>query len=222
MATTKLARCMGAIARFLLPSDDHFFDLLDCSASSIAACTAEAAAACRALDEGGRTALAQSVERHDQQANEAIHEVNLALGKTFITPFDRADIHRLVLTCSRLVNQVTETVRLIDTYVITELPAGSEALAQLLAQAGEKIVEGVKLLRSHTDLERIGGVITAIRSIEDQGDGAYRVAAKALIQREQPPLAFFKAIAFLNGLEEALDQCSALADALENIAVKNV
>lgn len=216
-----VVRGLGSVKRWLHPNEDRFFGLLERAAACLHDCTRDSASCFSVGDPMARSELIAAVDRHDQAAQEVIRATNVELGKTFITPFDRGDIWMLARGLEKVVDCLTETLRLIDTHLMTALPEESVALGRLLLSAGEKVVAGIGLLRSHGGLSKLGEIAQEIRVLEHDGDVIHRAALKRIFGSPAEPLEVIKSVAFLDGLERALDACEALAQTLENVSIRN-
>lgn len=218
--TTVFVRALGAINRFAMPKDEQFFVLLEEAAGCLQLCTQDMSQCCVSSDREAWLGYVRKIREFDERATEAIRRTNLELNQVFITPFDRGDIHRLVHAISKAVNQTSETLRQVEIHSLERLPEGSAPLADILAKAGVKLLEGVRLLRSK-DVSKVQPIVTEVRALEREGDVIYGNSIQRLFANERDPIQLIKAKDFIVGIEKALDACEALAELLSNVVVKH-
>jgi uncharacterized protein Yka (UPF0111/DUF47 family) len=207
--------------KWLLPREEHFFDLLEkgsaCvlrSGEILVECCAEKTAADR---EG---AVARMTDE-EHASDKVIREVYDALNKTFVTPLDRSDIYALATDLENVVDRVHGTITQIAVHAMEDLPPGSAELAEQVNLACIEIHSAVKLLRDLKRHEAIQKHCARLVQLEHDGDQIFRAHIGQMFKTERDAVRLLKHKEFLEGLENTLDACDDVGNALEALVIKN-
>jgi uncharacterized protein Yka (UPF0111/DUF47 family) len=206
--------------KWLLPREEHFFDLLErgaCLAREIGDLLAE----CCAASPGDREALVARMRGVEHKADCVIAEVYEALNRTFVTPLDRSDIYQLASSLEGIADDVFATALQVVVHAMEDLPAGSSELAALIRQACGAVETAVGELRGMKDLARIREQCELLDRLESEGDRIFRAQLATMFRSETDAIRLIKHKEFLEGLEETLDTCDDVGNALLTIVIKN-
>ncbi len=200
----------------LIPSDQAFFDLLEQQAEL-------AARAARLLHELFRDASrlderAAAIKELEHEADAATRAVITRLNRTFITPFDPDDILALARGLDDVVDRIDATARHATEFRVGALRAEAVQLAELLERACEEVFQAVTGMRRPDALNEHN---RRVKELEEAGDALYHVAMARLFSGTPDPLEVIKWKELVDGLEEALDRCDDVANALTAVALKN-
>jgi len=202
----------------LLPSDERFFDLFNAAAANVAECSRRLRELVEQPGPGGG-ATVDAVIACEHQGDELTHEILRRLNTSFVTPFDREDIHALAEELDDVVDDMLEVAYRLqladrDTATMPEL----KQQADLLVQMADEVVgmaaglESMQGLQPHLD---------AVDRLESEGDAIYRHALRRIYSDE------FKARASLywkdvvESMEDALNTVEDISDIVEAIALKH-
>jgi uncharacterized protein Yka (UPF0111/DUF47 family) len=206
--------------KWLLPKEEHFFGLLERGAAlarEIGALLAEACAAAPA----DREPLVARMRHLEHQADDVIAEVYEALNRTFVTPLDRTDIYQLASRLEGIVDDVFATALQFIVHAMEDLPPGSCELSALIGQACSAIESAVQDLRGMKDPARIRAQCELLDRLESDGDRIFRTQLAAMFRSETNAIRLIKHKEFLEGLEDTLDACDDVGNALLTIVIKN-
>jgi uncharacterized protein len=207
--------------KWLLPREEHFFDLLEQGAACARECSELLVICCGPPGGDGREALIDKIHEVEHRADHVIAEVYEALNRTFVTPLDRSDIYALATALEGLVDDIYSTARQWEVHAMDDLPAGSSELAGLIAEACRVIQEAVGLLRGMKRPAEIRERCKRLGELESQGDRIYRLHIVEMFKNERDAIRLIKHREFLEGLEETLDICDDVGNALDTIVIKN-
>jgi uncharacterized protein len=208
------------VVKWLLPREEHFFDLLQrgaCLAHEAGALLAEC---CTAAPED-REALVGRMREVEHRADGVMAEVYEALNRTFVTPLDRSDIYDLASSLEGIVDDVFATALQVVVHAMEDLPPGSRELAALIEQACAAIELAVSDLRGMKHLGRIRNQCELLDRLESEGDRIYRTQLASMFRTETNAIRLIKHKEFLEGLEDTLDTCDDVSGALRTIVIKN-
>src|SRR4029077_3109425 len=121
--------------KWLLPREEHFFDLLERGAARALEINALLADCCAAKPHAAREAIVERMHQVEHEADRVIAEVYEALNRTFVTPMDRSDIYSLASSLEGITDDVFATALQVVVHAMEDLPQGSNELASLIRQA---------------------------------------------------------------------------------------
>ena len=200
----------------LLPRDEKYFERFTEMAQRIH----ESA---RILDEFFRNAspvsiVADQIKRLEHECDEISHEILRGIDRTFITPIDREDIHRLAVRLDDVIDLIDGTVRRLSAFNISEPTAPGRKLSAIIVQITEEMVEAVGALRKQK------GVIEhciRMKKLENEGDVAYQEAVASLFRDPISPIEIIKWKDIYEQMEECIDHCEVVAHVLESVILKH-
>jgi predicted phosphate transport protein (TIGR00153 family) len=199
-------------------TDDQFFN----GFVNHGKATLEAAKLTRSLfDELDKSAeLARAISEFEHKGDQITHETIRRLHETWITPFDRTDIHTLIARMDDvldLTEAVAERVVLFD--VRTSRPEAKE-LADLLVQCCEGVLRAAELLPNLKQSAELLEICVKIGQYEDAADVVYRRAIAALFKPGNDPLEVMKWRDIYDALETATDRCADVANVIEGVVLE--
>lgn len=157
----------------------------------------------------------KEIEKH---GDDMTHAVILKLNQTFITPFDREDIHRLASTIDDVLDLLNAAGERLVMYKIATAPQAAHELAQIVVRQSEQISAAVaKLDKQDTVLDRC----VEINRLENEADAIARRAIGALFDAETDPIALIKLKELYETLETATDKAEDVANVLESVVLKS-
>ena len=197
--------------KWLLPREEHFFDLLERAPPApwrSAPCSPNAA---RRQHHAEREAIVERMHQVEHEADRVIAEVYEALNRTFVTPLDRSDIYSLAVSLEEVADDVFATALQFVVHAMEDLPEGSCELAALIREACEAIQAAVTDLRGMKNPAGIRERCELLDRLESEGDRIYRTQLAAMFRTETDAIRLIKHKEFLEGLERTLDACDDVA-----------
>lgn len=200
----------------IIPKDTSFFEMFAAMANNLI----DAARALVNLFADYRDVEAKIAEirRIEHQGDEMTHSVLRKLNQTFITPFDREDIHTLASSLDDVVDFINAACARIIMYRITDPPPEAGALARLILAQSEELGKAVTHLQKSDDVLRH---CVEINRLENEADQVSRVAIGRLFDHEKDPITLIKIKELLEFLETATDKAEDVANVLETVVLKN-
>jgi predicted phosphate transport protein (TIGR00153 family) len=195
----------------LTPQENSFYDLFAKSASHLVEGSRELTTVL-GVDEAEREVVAARMREIEHNADEATHEIIRKVNSSFITPFDREDIHGLASALDDCMDLMDAAVDLIVLYRVGDLPAGVSDQVEVLARMSELTAEAMPRLRSMQDLSEYW---IEINRLENQADQIYRRLLAGLFN-----LDFGADAITIMKLKEVIEELEAAADAFEKVAHK--
>jgi len=200
----------------LVPTDDKFFDLFSQSATNVARCARALQALLADMDDlPAKIAVVMASER---EGDELTRTILRRLNSTFVTPFDREDIHALAEELDDVVDDMWAVADLLNVmhldHVLPELKEQADVLVQM-ADATVSLM---------SKLERMDGVRTDLDTIdrlESEGDAIYRRALAHLFSGDFRALEVLKWKDIIEAMEAALNTVEDISDVVESIVLKH-
>jgi predicted phosphate transport protein (TIGR00153 family) len=200
----------------LIPREERFFDMFVEDAANVLAAARELETMLRAYDDiEARANRLRDLERH---GDELSHAIGNKLDTTFVTPFDREDIHALISGLDDVLDMVEEVA---DTFILYRIEAPT---ATAIQQAGIVVRQVEQLHEALTKLKGFNGLRDhwiEVHRLENEGDQLASGAVAQLFSGEMEPLEVVKWKDVYGLLEECIDRCEDVANIIEKIVVKH-
>jgi len=201
----------------LLPRDEHFYDLF----LNQIGVSVEASLLLLQGAEKGNGPLATAAARInvlEQQGDEIIHDIYVRLNQTFITPMDPEDIHSLSSNLDDILDGIEESAYRIIAYRVDPIPPTVIELCRIIHSCTKTLELAFQALSKHAPL--LSHCIEVNR-LEEVADQLGRDAVSELFRSEKDCIRLIKLKEVYDLLEETTDRCEDVADALQNVVVKN-
>jgi uncharacterized protein len=200
-----------------LPKEEKFFALFLDQVRYIS----EAAELLLQGAQAGNAELEKAAEQIavlERKADEVIHDVFRRLNQTFITPLDPEDIHSLSTHLDDVIDSIEEASHRMVIYDIEPIPPVVIEVCQNIVASSKSLQFAFEALNSN---KKIIEHCIEINRIEDVTDDIVRKAVRTLFAQEKDPIRIMKLKEIYELLEQATDYCEDVADALQNVVVKN-
>ncbi|MCH1627061.1 DUF47 domain-containing protein [Fredinandcohnia quinoae] len=160
------------------------------------------------------------MKRYENKGDDIIHELIVALNKSFITPIEREDILELAMKMDDVLDGMEQCVARFEMYSFTETDEYMTTYADYIHKCSIEIYEAIELLSSKKLLDMRKHTIK-INEYESNCDELLRVSIKQLFAKEKDPIKIIQLKELYEILEEISDFCEDVADTLETIIMRN-
>jgi uncharacterized protein len=164
--------------------------------------------------------LARAVAEAEHGGDLVTHETIKRLHETWITPFDRADIHSLISRMDDVLDLTEAVSERVILFEIRDLRPGAQELADLLVKCCENILRAVELLPSMKKSDELLAICVHIGRLENEADSIYRHSIATLFKPGNDPLEVMKWRDVFDALETATDRCSDVANVIEGVVLE--
>jgi len=198
----------------LVPTDDKFFDLFNDAAVNAAAC----ARALKALVDDFTDVQAKHDAVHvcEQRGDELTSAILRRLDSSFVTPFDREDIHALAEELDDVCDDVLAISDLMQLVQIEEMLPEMREMADILVQATD---QAVQLLERLKPMKGVQPFLDAIDKLESQGDSVYRRTLARLFT-DYDAITVLKWKDIVQAMEHAINTVEDVSNVVESIVLK--
>jgi len=203
----------------LLPKDTVFYDLFE-SLSRHAVSSAEHLRQMCKQFPNVETHL-QRIRDEEHAADQLAHTALDRLDRTFITPFDREDIHTLIGELDDIIDTIDALAKRFPLFHVKAMEEGFVKQAELLVEATKVVSSAVHRLRKDRKLSELSADLIEIHHKESIGDDNHHAAMSRLFEGGTDALEVIKWKELYDYIEEALDGCEDVGNVIERIVLKN-
>jgi predicted phosphate transport protein (TIGR00153 family) len=200
----------------LTPRDTSFFDMFATAAGNLVE-GASLLTELIAIDRSERERVVEAMRDVEHRADDVTHEIMRRLNSTFVTPFDREDIHALATALDDCMDEMDAAADLIVLYRLDGMPSGVAEQVSILRRQAELTRDAMPRLHSMEDLAEYW---IEIDRLENQGDHTFRQMLADLFDQESDAIELMKVKEVIEVLERAVDAFETVAHRVETIAVK--
>ncbi|MBI4676465.1 MAG: DUF47 domain-containing protein [Elusimicrobia bacterium] len=202
----------------LIPKEEKFFELFETQASH----NVEAAKVFKdlVLNWSLQSPAFDRLRDIEHEADITAHEIIDKLNRTFVTPFDREDIHKLASEMDDVVDILQSLSFRMQLYGVERTTEDLVAMADTVHQSVECIRRAVGHLNDLSHTRRILDYCIEINRLENAGDNFLALAMTKLFKGKPDPLEVIKWKEIYEVVEEAIDRCEDVANVIEGIVVK--
>jgi uncharacterized protein len=158
------------------------------------------------------------IQRIEREGDELTHAILTKLNQTFITPFDREDIHQLASKLDDVLDFINAAGARLVMYRITAPPPAAAELARIILMQSQELQKAVSLMQKN------GNILVhcvEINRLENEADQVSQQAIARLFEHEKDPINLIKIKELLEFLERATDKAEDVANVLETVVLKN-
>lgn len=200
----------------LFPRDQGFFTLFNDLAAKMKAAAQLLQEMFASPDRLGH--FVAEIKKVEHEADAIIHDVAMRIDRTFITPFDREDIYRLVQELDTVVDLIDGTARRVAMFRLRESRPDAMRLAAILQNSVNELEQSVNQMKERRS---VASHTLAIKKFEEAGDTAYAEAVGALFEGNPDAIDVIRWKDIYDTLEEALDRTHSASIVLESISLKH-
>lgn len=212
---------LNSIFQYFVPKDKKFFPLFEQASNNLIDMAKSLKELVNLADGDKRKELSRKIEDMEHRGDDISHQIHLELGKNFITPFDREDIHTLTSSLDDVADFIYGASNRITLYKVERITEPIIEMADLILEATEDVAKAVHELRNLKNIRNITDSCVRINSIENKADYIFDKAVGELFEFEKDAITLIKYKEVLSAMETATDKCEDVANVLESILVKN-
>jgi len=207
----------------LMPRETRFFDLFEKHAATLR----DGAGALQNLLRGGPEVPEHgaAVASHENAADEVTREVMLLVRRTFITPFDRADIIDLIGSMDDAIDQMHKTAKVTNLFEQRTFQPDMQRLGEVIVKTADLTAEAVPLLRSmRANAGRLNEITEAVKELEEQSDRLYDAGIAALYKEvgKKDPMAYIVGAEIYDHLEKVVDRFEDVANRISGVLIEHL
>jgi predicted phosphate transport protein (TIGR00153 family) len=210
----------NSFLKIFLPKDRVFYSLFEQVSDRVL----EMATLLKTLvdepDFAKRAGIIGKIEDLEHENDELTHKIFTELGRNFITPFDREDIHYLASSLDDIADYIFASAKKINFYRVDPIDHGLHRFAELIFLSSEQVRNAVKELRNMKNLRLMTEALVKINSIENQADDLFDHSIERLFAEEPDAKEVMKLREIYQVMEIATDKCEDAGNVIESIIIK--
>ena len=215
---------LEALRRFIsrirfFPKTHDFFSYFERSSQNILEGTK---LLCKMIaNKDGREEMARQLKDYEHVGDKITHDVIDLLHQTFLTPFDRSDIHTLVVKMDDILDIVDYIGKRMTIYDVSEMPEEVAQLAEIVNQSAMEISKAIAGLESLKNTQKVLNHCIEVNRLENEADELMNTVIEKLFRNGWNPIEVIKLKEIVENLEAAEDKCEDVANIIENIILKH-
>ena len=199
-----------------IPREEKFFELFVDDASNVLAGARLLVEFFRSYDQ--RERIASQLRDLERRGDGLSHDIGQKLEHTFVTPFDRDDIHQLISRLDDILDFIEEVADTCILFKIDKPTATASAQAEIIVQQCEELVRALEKLKG---FKNISPHWIEIHRLENEGDRIARRAIADLFDDGTDAIHIIQWKDVYALLEDTVDACEDAANVIERIVVKH-
>ena len=212
---------MAGILKFFLPKDKIFYTLFENASENLELLSKLLVKVVNEPDFGKRNALIKEMEDLEHANDEVTHTIFIELGKNFITPFDREDIHSLASALDDIADYIYASGKKINFYKIDPTSdQGIQKTAVAIEEAVAAVKQAVRELRNLKNTKKIVECVIKINSAENKADEIFDMSIERLFASDVDAKELIKMRELYQVMEIVTDKCEDAGNVIESIVVK--
>ena len=205
---------------FMVPKDRRFFPLFVQAADNIVDTSELLIKLIREPDIEKRVEYADAIKVAEHKGDDITKSLLEELNGTFITPFDREDIHELITNIDTIVDLIHTTSTRILRYKLPQFPDEFVKVADCIHSANKEIQFVLRSIKSVNDFRGFQDSYTKISQLEAAADDLYQQFISDLFDTEENAIMLIKKRDILVSLEKAMDKCEDVSVIFSTLMIK--
>lgn len=211
---------LQSFLKIFMPKNRVFYELFEKVAFNIEIMGTGLKAVVAEPDFDKRAALITKLEDLEHANDELTHNLFTELGRNFITPFDREDIHSLASSLDDIADYIYAAGKKINFYRVNPNDTGMQKFAELIEQGAAQVKIAVIELRDMKNMRNITEALVKINSIENQADDVFDFSIEKLFATEPDAKEVIKKREIYQVMEIVTDKCEDASNVIESIIIK--
>lgn len=210
----------NSFVKLFMPKDRVFYTLFEQVAETVEKMGKRLKAVVNEPDFDKRAAIISEIEDLEHVNDDLTHKIFTELGRNFITPFDREDIHYLATSLDDICDYIFASAKKINFYKVNPNDPGIQKMADYIELASSQIKIAVMGLRDMNDVRKITEALVKVNSIENQADDVFDLSIDRLFEMEADAKEVIKKREIYQVMEVVTDKCEDAANVIESIIIK--
>ncbi len=211
---------LNSFLKIFMPKNKIFYELFEKVADNASKMGSLLRDVVAEPDFDKRASLIVQMEDLEHANDELTHNLFTELGRNFITPFDREDIHYLATSLDDIADYIYAAGKKINFYHVNPNDTGMQKFSELIEQGAQQIKVAVYELRDMKNMRNITEALVKINSIENQADDILDFSIEKLFNTEEDAKEVIKKRDIYQVMEIVTDKCEDASNVIESIIIK--
>jgi uncharacterized protein Yka (UPF0111/DUF47 family) len=206
----------------LLPRETKFYDLFLEHGETLLAAARKLRELAGGTDEGlaGKETLkglVTAIKELERAADKIETKIDVALEESFITPFDREDIHMIAAYVDNSIDEIKALTNKIETYGIVRMPTRSADFCDIIVDCAQRLIEAFERMKKK---QAVNAQIKEIGEAERRADVLFSIAIGDLFREGKDAVEMIKTKEVYEGLEEVVNRIDGTAKLIRRVMIK--
>lgn len=207
--------------KFFVPKDHSFFPLFESAAQNLVKASEHLKELMASTDSENHDRINKEIKDIEHIGDQITDKTYEQLNKSFITPFDREDIHELTAHIDDVVDSINGISRRVCLYKPKKMIPIYKDMAEIIYQAATEIEAAVHCLKDPVaNKKKITRACVNVTDYEHKADDLYFIGVSELFEKEEDPKELIKNNKILEILERSVDEEEDVMDTLKAILIK--
>ena len=206
------------LKKLLPPEEKIFYEFFSNGAN---ACHEAAEIYCDITRTGTNEEALQKAKALKKKSNQIAKQTLRKLNDTFITPIDREDIQDLTSLLNKITKKIVKACFNMEVYRIQKANQDMQSQADILVKATGELINIVALLQKIANIKEASENNQRLKALESEGDDILYKALDDLYSGKYEALDIIKIRDIYKDIENALDSCCSVADAIVSVMLKH-
>ncbi len=211
---------LNSILKIFMPKNKIFYDLFEKVAANVSIMSDKLRDLVAESEFDKRAAIITQIEDLEHENDNLTHNIFTELGRNFITPFDREDIHYLATSLDDVADYIYASAKKINFYKVNPNDMGFQKLAEVIQMSSNEVKKAVGELRNMKNMKLMTESLVKINSLENQADDLFDMSIERLFETEADAKEVIKKREIYQVMEIATDKCEDVANVIESIIIK--
>jgi predicted phosphate transport protein (TIGR00153 family) len=211
---------LNSFIKLFTPKDKVFYTIFEEVASNLSQMSALFKEAMHHPDMSKRMEMLQNLEDYEHKNDDATHRIFVELGRNFITPFDREDIHYLATSLDDVADYIWASAKAIITFNVDTVTETMKQFTIVIENSVNALGIAIRDLRNMKDLKSITDACVQVNLFENKADDLLDEALKKLFTFETNAIELMKRKDLYENMEIVTDKCEDAANVIESIIIK--
>lgn len=211
---------LQSFLKIFMPKNKVFYELFENVAENVGKMGSLLRDVVAEPDFDKRAQIITQIEDLEHANDELTHSLFTELGRNFITPFDREDIHYLATALDDIADYIYASAKKINFYKVNPNDIGLQKFSELIEQGAQQVKLAVGELRDMKNMRNITEALVKINSIENQADDIFDFSIERLFETESDAKEVIKKREIYQVMEIVTDKCEDASNVIESIIIK--
>jgi hypothetical protein len=212
---------LNKVLNLLIPKEKKFFVLFKKASENLIVSSEILSKMMLEKEPYKRETYRDQLTEYEHVGDSITHEILKELSVSFITPFDREDIHSLAVVLDDVLDYIHGSASRMVIYKVDEITEEMVGLAKLIEEASREIHKAISHLHDMGHANIIHNAYLEVNRIENDADDIFDSAIGKLFEFEKDPIRLIKYKEIYMALETATDMAEDAVDLIKSIQVKN-
>jgi predicted phosphate transport protein (TIGR00153 family) len=211
---------LNSILSIFMPKNRIFYDLFEKVAGNVSLMSDKLRELVAETDNDKKISILAQIEDLEHENDNLTHNIFTELGRNFITPFDREDIHYLATSLDDIADYIYASAKKMNFYKVNTNDMGIQKLAEVIQLSSAEVRKAVIELRGMKNMKAVTESLVKINSLENQADDLFDMSIERLFETEPDAKEVIKKREIYQVMEIATDKCEDAANVIESIIIK--